>query len=153
MNKKTPADSYIEMREMVLPNDTNPLGNLLGGRLLHLIDIAGAIVASKHSNKMVATVSIDSVIFKEPIKLGEIVILKAVLVRVGRTSMDVLVRIYGENTMTGKITNTNNAFLTYVALDENQRPIEVPRLEINSDEELRLYKQAQARRKRLEEDD
>ncbi|MEN8907639.1 MAG: acyl-CoA thioesterase [Clostridiales bacterium] len=152
--EKIPKDSYVETREMVLPNDTNLLGNLLGGRLLHLIDIAGAMVASKHSNKIVATVSIDNVNFKEPIKLGEIIILRAVLVRVGRSSMDVLVRIYGENTMTGKIINTNSAFLTYVALDDDQKPTLVPRLKITTEEEQKYFEEANKRKKkRLETDD
>jgi acyl-CoA hydrolase len=152
--EKAVKESYVEMREMVLPNDTNLLGNLLGGRLLHLIDLAGAMVASRHSNKIVATVSIDNVDFKVPIKLGELVILKAALIWVGRTSMEVLVKIYSENTITGTIVNTNKAYLSYVAVDDNQKPSPVPRLRIDSESAQKLYDEAEIRRKRrLEKND
>lgn len=147
-NEKTAKDSYVEMREMVLPNDTNILGNLLGGRLMHLIDIAGAMVASRHSNKVVATVAIDSVEFNQPVKLGEIVILKAGLIWVGNTSMEVMVKVYAEDTLTGVVRNTNKAYFTYVALDENAKPTAVPRLKIDTESGRLLNEEAQNRRKK-----
>ena len=91
MDAKTPKDSQVEMTELVLPNDTNLLGNLLGGRLMHWIDIAGAMAAQRHCNRIAATAAIDSVDFKHPVHVGEMVILKAKVTWVGRTSMEVAV--------------------------------------------------------------
>jgi len=125
---KRPGDSEIFMTELVLPNDTNLLGNLLGGRMLHWVDIAGALAASRHSQKVVATVSISSVDFKHPIRMGEMVQLHANLISVGNTSMHVKVSVTSENLKTGASILTNEAFLTYVALDDNQKPTQVPRL-------------------------
>jgi len=102
MQGKTPRESQVEMTELVLPNDTNLIGNLLGGRLMHWIDIAGAIAASRHSNGVVATVALDSLDFRHPIRMGELIILKAKLTWVGRTSMEVIVKAYAENLKTGK---------------------------------------------------
>jgi acyl-CoA hydrolase len=150
--EKTVEDSYIEMREMVLPNDTNLLENLLGGRLVHFIDIAGAMVAQRHSNMIVATVSIDNVNFSHPIRLGEIVILKACLARVGNTSMDVVVNVFAENTKNGEILQTNKAYLTYVGLDDNQRPTRVPRLKITTDKEKKVYNEALKKRNEKKKD-
>src|SRR5690554_3621279 len=113
---KTASQSEIEMTQLVLPNDTNILGNLLGGQLMHWIDIAGALAASRHSNKVVATVALDSLDFRHPVRLGEMVILKARLTWVGRTSMEVSVEVYAENMKTGNAILTNKAFISFVAL-------------------------------------
>ena len=122
------SDSIIEMTELVLPNDVNLLNNLKGGRLMHWIDIAAALTASKHSNRIVATVSMDSLDFKHPIRLGEMVKLVATLVSVGNTSMKIKVNVWAENLQTGKVLMTNEATLVFVALDGNGRPVRVPRL-------------------------
>ena len=143
---KRVCESAVETREMVIPNDTNLLGNLLGGRLLHLADIAGAMVALKHSGGVVATVCIDSVDFNSPIKLGELVLLKARLTWVGRTSMEVLVEAFSENYTTSRVLLTNRAYFTFVALDENGRPRPVPPLVIESAEEEREHAAAEKRR-------
>lgn len=143
---KTPKESQVEMTELVLPNDTNLLGNLLGGRLMHWIDIAGAMAASRHSNRIVATVAVDSLDFRHPARMGELVILKAKLTWVGKTSMEVTVRAYAENIKSGNVILTNKAYLTFVALDENGKPVEVPPLIPETEEEKKDYAEAEERR-------
>lgn len=145
-NCKAPSESFSEMTEMVLPNDTNLLGNLLGGRLMHWIDIAGALAASRHSNKVVATVALDSLDFKRPIKVGEFVILKAKLTWSGTTSMEVKVSVCGENVQTGTRHQTNCAFLTYVALDDKGKPTPVPKVKPVTPDEINDYEDAEKRR-------
>lgn len=143
---KTPSESQVEMTEMVLPNDTNLLGNLLGGRLMHWIDIAGAMAASRHSNRIVATVAVDSLDFRHPARMGELVILKAKLTWVGRTSMEVIVKVYAENIKSGNVIMTNKAYLTYVALDEAGRPVQVPPLIPETEEEKKDFIEGEQRR-------
>ena len=125
---KTTADSAITMVQLVLPNDVNLLGNLLGGTLMHWIDIAAALTASRHANRTVATVSMDSLDFKHPVRLGEMVKLSAELVSVGNTSMKIKVRVWAENLTSGAVVMTNEASLVFVALDDSGRPTRVPRL-------------------------
>jgi len=143
---KTPSTSQIEMTELVLPNDTNLLGNLLGGRLMHWMDIAGALVASRHSNKTVATVALDSLDFRHPVRVGELVILKAKMTWAGRTSMEVSINVYAENLKTGNVMLTNKAFLTFVALGDDCKPTLVPPLIPETDEEKNDYIEAEKRR-------
>ena len=143
---KTPSASAVEMTELVLPNDTNVLGNLLGGRLMHWMDIAGAMAATRHSNKVVATVAMDSLDFRHPVRMGEIVTLKARLTWVGRTSMEVVVKAYAENPKTGAVILTNRAYLTFVALDEQCNPTPVPPLTPETDEERSDAREAEKRR-------
>lgn len=144
--KKSPRESEVEMTELVLPNDTNLLGNLLGGRLMHWIDLAGAMAASRHSNRIVATVALDSLDFRHPARMGELVRLKAKLTWVGRTSMEVTVKVYAENMKSGNVIMTNKAYVTFVALDDNGRPVPVPQLEPETEEEKRDYLEAEKRR-------
>ena len=125
---KSVSDSVVEMVQLVLPNDVNLLKNLKGGQLMHWIDIAAALTASKHSNKIVATVSMDGLDFKHPIRLGEMVKLVATLQSVGNTSMKIKVSVWAENLQTGSVIMTNEATLVFVALDDNGRPTRVPRL-------------------------
>lgn len=143
---KPPSVSQVEMTELVLPNDTNILGNLLGGRLMHWIDIAGAMAASRHSNRVVATVALDSLDFRHPARMGELVILRAKLTWVGRTSMEAVVRAYAENFKTGTVILTNKAYITFVALDENGRPTPVPPLIPETEQEKEDYLEAEQRR-------
>lgn len=138
--------SQVEMTELVLPNDTNLLGNLLGGRLMHWIDIAGAMAASRHSGKVVATVALDSLDFRHPVRMGEILILKAKLSWTGNTSMEVSVNVYAENLKSGNIILTNKAYITFVALDDDGKPTKVPPLILETEEEKQDYKDAQTRR-------
>ena len=140
MKGKTPTESMVEMTELVLPNDTNILGNLLGGRMMHWIDIAGAMAASRHSNTTVATACVDRLDFRHPIRVGELIMLRAKLTWVGKTSMEVKVKVYAENIKTGATILTNKAYLTFVALDEEGKPTPVPPLIPETDEEKRTIK-------------
>src|SRR5512135_163026 len=110
-NERLCRDSKVEMTEMVLPNDTNRLGNLLGGRLMHWIDIAAAIAASRHTNRVCVTASVDELHFLNPVKQGEVVVLRASVNRVFRTSLEVGVNVTTENTLTGESAHTNTAYL------------------------------------------
>ncbi|MBE7027508.1 MAG: acyl-CoA thioesterase [Ruminococcaceae bacterium] len=128
IQEKTADESAIEMVHLVLPNDVNLLGNLKGGTLMHWIDIAAALVASKHSNRYVATVSMDSLDFRHPSKLGSMVRLRARLISVGNTSMKIGVAVTSENLQSGEVIKTNDATLVFVALDKNGRPTRVPKI-------------------------
>ncbi|CUU08828.1 Acyl-CoA hydrolase [Candidatus Thermokryptus mobilis] len=139
-------DSQVEMTELILPSDANPLGFLLGGRLMHWIDICAAMSAMKHAGKVVVTASIDELNFLCPIKIGEVVILKASVNRVFRTSMEVGVKVFAMNPLTGEIRHANSAYLTFVAIDENGKPVPVPPIIPQTDEEKRRYEEALIRR-------
>jgi len=143
---KRVKDSFVEMTELVLPNDTNRLGNLLGGRLMHWIDIAGAIAATRHARSICVTASVDELQFHHPIHQGEVVILKAFVTRAFHTSMEVEVEVVKENLMNGERETTNSAFLTYVALDPDGKPTTVPLLKPITKEEKRRYNEAERRR-------
>src|ERR1039457_1523702 len=125
---KTVAESAAEMVEMVLPNDANPLGNLLGGKVMHLIDIVGGIAAHRHSHSQVVTVAVDNLDFLYPIRVGELVVLRACMTRAFRTSMEVEVKVYREDYLTGERQQTSSAFVTYVALDPTGKPQAIPPL-------------------------
>jgi acyl-CoA hydrolase len=150
---KTVKESQIEMIELVLPNDTNMLGNLLGGRLMHWIDIVAALAASRHSNNIAVTAQVDNLRFHLPIKLGDIVRLKASVNRAFRTSMEVGVKVEVENIKTGEIFHSNSAYLTFVNVDsDTKKPIQVPEIKPESEEDIRRYEQALRRREhRLKE--
>lgn len=143
---KKVSESQVEMTEIVLPNDANQLGNLLGGRLMHLIDMAAAIAAARHTNRVCVTASIDELNFIHPIKVGEVVILQASVNRVFRTSMEVGVRVTAEDLLTGTRTHANTAYLTFVAIDEHGRPVPVQGIEPVSLDEKRRYEDAMQRR-------
>ena len=148
---KRPFESVVNMEELVLPNDANGLNTLFGGRLLQWIDIAGAMSAMKHSRKEVVTVSIDSVDFREPVMVGDMVKLNAVVTWTGKTSMEVKVDVLREKPRTGEIIKTNEAYMTMVALDERGKPSPVPRLQPETSEEKKEYENALKRRaKRLD---
>jgi acyl-CoA hydrolase len=134
------------MNELVLPNDTNTLGNLMGGRLLHFMDVCAAIAAQRHSNRVVVTASVDSVDFQSAIKLGEVVVMEAVVNRAFTTSMEVEIDVWAEDTTLGTRRKCNRAFYTFVAVDQNGRPIPVPPLAPETDDERERYEAAQRRR-------
>jgi acyl-CoA hydrolase len=140
-------DSAAEMVEVVLPNDTNPLGNVLGGRVMHLIDMAGAIAAHRHSRRIVVTASLDELHFLSPIRLGQLILLRSSINFVARSSMDVGVMVFSENILTGDRRHTSTAYLTFVAIDENGQPVEVPRLILETKEERRRWRDAVERRR------
>jgi len=122
---KTVTRSIVRMTELVLPNHTNQLGNLLGGQLMHWIDICAALSAAKHANRVCVTASVDKIDFHFPVKLGEVVELAASVNRVFNTSMEVGVKVFSENYKTGKRLHTNSAYLTFVAVDNEAHPIKV----------------------------
>jgi acyl-CoA hydrolase len=134
------------MTEMIMPNDTNALGNLMGGNLLRMMDVVGAICAQKHSNRIVVTASVDNVSFKKAIPLGYVITLEAQVTRSFNSSMEVMVNVFSENIPAGTKENTNNAFLTFVAVDQSGRPIEVPELSPEGKEETELFEGALRRR-------
>ena len=143
---KRASESHTIMTEMVLPNDTNTLNNLMGGRLLHFMDIAAAIAAQKHSNRVVVTASVDNVSFAEPIKLGNIVTMKAQVTRAFSSSMEVFIDVWAEDIPAGVRVSTNSAYYTFVAVDQSGRPIEVPPVIAETDDEKSRYESALRRR-------
>ncbi|MCB0496427.1 MAG: acyl-CoA thioesterase [Cyclobacteriaceae bacterium] len=144
--KKTANSSKVTMTELVLPNDTNTLDNLMGGRLMHWMDICAAIAAQKHSNRIVVTASVDNISFGKPISLGDVVTLEAKVTRSFNSSMEVYISAKSENIPGGKSEITNRAFFTFVAVDQSGRPIDVPEVIPESEEEKELYAGALRRR-------
>tara|TARA_Y100000996_G_C22535853_1_gene648249 strand:- start:584 stop:1045 length:462 start_codon:yes stop_codon:yes gene_type:complete len=142
---KKVSESVVVMHELVLPNDTNVLGNVLGGRVMHLIDICAAMSAYKHARSPVVTASIDHLNFLSPAKKGDILILKSSVNYVSRTSMEIGVRVESENTITGDVKHTASAHLTFVALDENKKPKEIMKVEPITDVQKNRYKAAEKR--------
>ena len=140
------SDSFVTMTELVLPNDTNTLTNLMGGRMMHLMDIAAAIAAQKHSNRIVVTASVDNVSFRDPIRLGNVVTLQAQVTRSFSSSMEVHIDVWAEDIPSGTRLKTNEAFFTFVAVDQSGRPIDVPEAVPETTEEIALYDGALRRR-------
>ena len=145
---RTVQESEVEMVEVVLPNDANLLGNILGGKVMHLIDVAGAIAAHRHSRCQVVTASVDSLDFLHPVRVGQIIALRAFVTRAFHTSMEVEVNVYLEDYVEGRRRQTSSAFLTYVALDASGKPTPVPRLLPLTAEERRRCREALERRRR-----
>ncbi|GAB6875408.1 acyl-CoA thioesterase [Thermaerobacter litoralis] len=139
-------ESRVEMTELVLPNDANPLGNILGGKVMHLMDIAGALAAARHSRRICVTASVDRIDFLHPIRVGEAILLEAQVTDAGRTSMEVRVNVYSENLRTGQRRHTATAFFTFVALDDSGRPAPVPAVIAETPDEQRLQAEARLRR-------
>jgi acyl-CoA hydrolase len=139
-------DSQVEMTQLVLPNDTNQLGNLLGGRLMEWMDIAAAISAQRHSNRICVTAGVDELVFFQPITLGEVVTLVASVNRAFGSSMEVGVKVVSENLLTGKKKTANTAYFTFVAVDEHAHPIAIFPIVPETATEKRRYREAMARR-------
>ena len=134
------------MVQVVLPNDANPLGFILGGTVMHLIDIAGAIACHRHTRSLLVTAAVDDLQFLHPIKVGDLIILKSRVTCVFNTSLEVLVDVYSEETLTGRRQMTSRAFLTFVAIDRDGHRLKVPPLLVETDEERRVCEEAQERR-------
>ena len=143
---KSPKESFTIMNELVLPNDTNPLNNLMGGRLLHWMDIAAAISAQKHCNNIVVTASVDNVSFRHAIKLGDVITIEAKVTRAFSTSMEVRLDVWAENIPSGTRVRSNDAFYTFVALNKEGKPISVPEIEPETETEKKLFDGALRRR-------
>ena len=144
---KKVVESATTMSEIVMPNDTNHLGDLMGGNLMKWMDIACAMCAQRHTNSAVVTASVDHLSFRSSIKLGEICILEAVVTRVFRTSLEVYVCVYAENAITAEKRKANEAYFTFVAIDtENHKPVRANPVIAISEEERDLFEGAQRRR-------
>ena len=139
-------DSQSEMTEVVLPNDANPLGALLGGRLMHWIDLAGAMAAHRHSHQYAVTASIDHMDFWTPVHVGEIVVLRSSVNRVFTTSMEVGVKAWVENYISDEMRHVSSAYLTFVAVDAAGRHVKVPPVVPETEVERRRYEDAGRRR-------
>lgn len=146
LKSKTPKETHAISTEIVLPNDTNTLGNLMGGRLLHWMDITSAIAAHRHCRRVVVTASVNNVAFNQPIKLGDVVTIEAKVSRAFSTSMEVFIDVWVENHISGEKTKCNEAIYTFVAVDQVGHPISVPQLVPESAEEIARYNGAQRRR-------
>jgi len=146
MNAKKPSESLIVMTELVLPNDTNLFDNLMRGRLLYWMDVAAALSGSKHCGAPVVTASVDNISFTNPIKLGNVVHIQAKVTRAFNTSMEVYLKVWGEDIILQNRYNSNEAYYTFVALDSNGKPRPVPQLEPETKEEKELFDGALRRR-------
>lgn len=146
MQTKKPSDSHTLMTEIVLPNDTNTFGNLMGGRLMYWMDIAAAIAAMKHCNAPVVTASVDNISFENPIGLGNAVHIEAKVSRAFTTSMEIYIRVWGEDLTQQFKYKSNEAYYTFVALDPNRKPRTVPQLVPETEEDQQLFDGALRRR-------
>ena len=144
--QKFAKDSLVIMTEMVLPNDTNTLNNMMGGRMMHLMDIVAAIAAQRHSNRVVVTASVDNVSFSQPIRLGNVITLEAKVTRAFNSSMEVHIVVIKEDLASGEKVQSNEAFFTFVAVDQLGNTINVPALVAETDLEKELYEGAMRRR-------
>jgi acyl-CoA hydrolase len=144
--EKKGSESRATMTELVLPNDTNTLNNLMGGRLMHWMDIVSAIAAQRHSNRVVVTASVDNVSFGKPIRLGNVVTLTAQVTRAFNSSMEVMIEVIAEDIPGKKKVESNKAYFTFVAVDQSGHPIDVPQLIPETEEEVKQYDGALRRR-------
>jgi len=147
---RTVSHSQSEMTELILPNDANILGNLLGGRLMNFIDLVGAMAAFRHARSHVVTASMEHIDFIAPVHVGDLLILKSSLNRAFRTSMEVGVKVWVENALAGTLHHVASAYLTFVAIDTQGRRVPVPALELETDEERRRFEDAGRRREMRE---
>ena len=147
---RTIASSQSEMTEIILPNDTNTLGNLLGGRLMHFIDLTGAMAAYRHSRTHVVTAAMDHIDFIQPVHVGDLLILKSSVNRAFTTSLEVGVKVWVEHPQTGVLLHVASAYLVFVAIDQNGRRVHVPPLNPITADEQRRYADALLRRQHRE---
>ncbi len=143
---KRASESQTEMVQVVLPNDTNPLGFILGGTVMHLIDIAGAIACHRHTRSLLVTAAVDDLQFLHPIKVGDLIILKARVTAVWSTSLEVEVEVFSEETLTGMRKMTSRAFLTFVATDREGKRLPIPGLILGTPEDHQRAAEADVRR-------
>ena len=146
MTAKRPSETFTEMVQVVLPNDANPLGFILGGTVMHLIDIAGAIACHRHTRSLLVTAAVDGLQFLHPIKVGDLIILNARVTAAWSTSLEVEVEVFSEEILTGERRMTSRAYLTFVAIDREGRRLAIPPLLLESDEEKRRAAEADLRR-------
>jgi acyl-CoA hydrolase len=147
LKPKPVRDSQSEITQVMLPNDANPLGNILGGMVMHLVDLAGAIAAHRHCGSYVVTAAMDHMEFRSPIRVGEVLILKASVNRVFHTSMEVGVKVFQENVLTGERKHASSAYLTYVAVNPDGTPKTAPPVLPTTAEDKRRFREAGERRR------
>jgi len=146
MTPRRASESYTEMVQAVLPNDANPLGFLLGGTAMHLIDIAGAIAAHRHTRSLLVTAAVDGLQFLHPIKIGDLVILRATVTATFHTSLEVEVEVFSEEVLTGDRQMTSRAFLTFVAIDKSGGRCTIPPLLLETEAQRQVAREAEGRR-------
>lgn len=146
MEARPVSESYSEYSELALPNDANGLGNLLGGKVMHLVDLAGAMAAMRHSRRVVVTASVDHMNFLHPVRIGQWVRLRSAVNRVFRTSMEVGVKVFVEDLICAEMRHTSSAYLTFVAIDRDGNRIEIPHVIPETDDEKRRFEEAGRRR-------
>ena len=149
--EKTVCESRVEMAHVMFPSDANQAGNVHGGTIMKLIDTAAGIVAIRHCRTNIVTASMDRLDFHQPVFVGELVIMRASINYVGTTSMEIGVRVEAEELMTGKVRHTNSAYLTMVSLDEKRKPMAVPEIVLQTDDEKRRFREGGARAERRKE--
>jgi acyl-CoA hydrolase len=142
---KTVSQSRVEMNQLMLPGHANAYGNVHGGEIMKMVDEAGGICAMRHANRPSVTIAIDEMSFVSPVHVGEVLCCRASVNWVGKSSIEVGVKVHAENPITGEVTHTNSAYVVYVAIDDQGRPIEVPRLVLETDEEKRRWEQGAKR--------
>ncbi len=147
MDARTPAASAVTLSQLMLPGDANPHGNVHGGTIMKLVDTAGAIAATRHAQRRVVTAEIDSMVFRSPVHVGDLVTLKARVTAVWETSLEAMVEVEAENVLTGERRHTASAYLVYVGLDEQGRPTPLPSLDPETAEDRALASGAEARRR------
>ena len=145
---KTSRASRVYLSQLMQPEHANHHGNVHGGWIMKLVDEAGALACMRHAQTRVVTVAVDSLVFREPIKIGDLVTFTAEVTYTGRTSMEAEVQVVAENPITGERTHTNTAYLVYVGLDDDNRPTTIPQLILESDEDKTRYEQAKIRQQR-----
>jgi uncharacterized protein (TIGR00369 family) len=145
---KTSSASRIQLSQLMQPEHANNHGNVHGGWIMKLADEAGALACMRHAQKRVVTVAVDSLVFRQPIKIGDLVTFTAEVTYTGRTSLEAEVQVIAENPITGECTHTNTAYLVYVGLNEDNHPAAIPQLVVETDEEKARYEQAKLRQQR-----
>ena len=145
---KTSRTSRVYLSQLMQPEHANHHGNVHGGWIMKLVDEAGALACMRHAQTRVVTVAVDSLVFREPIKIGDLVTFTAEVTYTGRTSMEAEVQVIAENPITGERTHTNTAYLVYVGLDDNNHPTTIPQLNLETDEDKARYEQAKLRQQR-----
>jgi uncharacterized protein (TIGR00369 family) len=148
IRQKTSRASRVYLSQLMQPEHANNHGNVHGGWIMKLVDEAGALTCMRHAQRRVVTVAVDSFVFREPIKIGDLVTLTAEVTYTGRTSMEAEVQVIAENPITGERTHTNTAYLVYVGLDENNQPTSIPQLVLETEEDKTRYEQAKIRQQR-----
>jgi acyl-CoA hydrolase len=146
MQGKAVRESISEYSELALPNDANGLGNVLGGKVMHLVDLAAAMAAIRHARRPCVTASVDSLHFLHPVRIGQLIVLRSSVNRVFRSSLEVGVQVETETLLTGEKLHTCSAYLTFVALDENRRAVEIAPVIPETEEQIRRYREAGERR-------